>query len=182
MGMPEGSLRNESLCAEPPTLDSTLIHTCRQDTYTSLPQDRVRCKVLAQKVVVTVYKRPLISYENAQDRDETHCTRISCDDDFESAWLPAGQYRIILRGYNPPETPPVDADNVWTLTIGREVRSLGGGSRSVVEPLYSAQVPGYRIGAGAEYSDRISPMGGHTLRGGAQWQESGGLDYVATLQ
>merc|ERR1711971_362815 len=83
--------------------------------------------------------------------------------------------------------PSVDAsgqpDNLWTLTISREVRELGGGVRSTVEPWSSAEVPAYRVDAGIDYSEAISPVSGQTaLRGGDSWYDAeGGRPVVSVL-
>jgi len=172
VAMPEEGRPQGSLCGDPPTLEASLMQTCRADTYKAVPGDIARCSVLDHKAVVTLHRRPISSYRTAQERDDTYCSRFICQDRFDHVWLPSGQYRLTLRGFNPPETP-ADNDNIWSLVITGEVRELGGGPRSAIEPRFAAETPGYHIDAATEYSDSISSTGGSVLRGGAQWYDDG---------
>lgn len=172
VAMPPGGRPNGSICEEPPTLESSLLETCQADTYRALPSELTRCVVLSGKAMVILNRKALSSYQSSWERDRRYCSRFVCDDAFDHAWLPAGQYRLTVRGYNPP-LQPADNDNMWTLTITHEVPRLGGGPRSTIEPIMVAEAPGYRVGASATYSDRISPGIGGVVRGGLDWFDDG---------
>ncbi|CAE8693040.1 unnamed protein product, partial [Polarella glacialis] len=168
-----------SLCDQPPTLDASLLAACQADTYRALPKGRVRCAVLFGKAVIRLYPQNLSSYKSAWERDEAPCTKAGCARAFQAqrAWLPAGQYRLTLRGFNPSVPAPVAEEETsthsWHVTIAREVQALGGGPRSAVSPVAAASLPSYRINAGAEYSEKITPAtGGQVLKGSQNWLQA----------
>jgi len=106
VAFPPDAYPNGSFCEDPPTLETSLLHTCRVDAYKALPGAHARCHVMDGKAIIRLYRRDLRSFRTAQDRDEQYCGRLGCEDRFDHTWLHNGQYRLTVRGFNPPVPLP----------------------------------------------------------------------------
>ncbi|CAE7460920.1 erg26 [Symbiodinium pilosum] len=98
----------------------------------SLPRSRVKCFVVESKVVIDV-----------------EALSATCQSCTKRAWLHAGQYQLVLRGFNPPVIPSILEEELpqhsWRVTLLRRGPSRGPGLNATFSPIAFGSVPNYPL-------------------------------------